>query len=527
MAISRATLPDGVTTLTLVPFAVVSGVTLSLAFMPANLWPLAFVAVAVFGATVVRARQLSAAIWLGTLFGLGLLVPSILWQAMITTISYVALVALETVFYALLGGLLWVARGRVWTPWLSAGLWVAVEALFSYWPFNGFGWLRLGYTQIDSPLAGLLPFAGVALASFAVALIGQLAAQAWDQRAKPSILVVAAVSIGVLVLGSLGTRWQPDQQPLGDVNVGFVQGGAAGGGLYGLGEARSISFRHAEELERLMIRVAEGSELEPAIIVLPENTTDMDPLTDETTGQLVHRMAERAGVPLLIGVPISLGDGERKTSSLWWTVDGPAGEYQKRNLVPFGEWVPFRDVFEPLVPQLAYVGDQSIPGTAPGVINGSTANGKMLGVGTAICYDVAYPATVADVARAGAEIIVVQSNNAMFGRSAQVAQQFAITRARAAELRREILVVTTSGQSGLIGTRGEAVYLAPSDVSASGVVTMPRRLALTPFVQGGWLFDPVLAGVSVLWLILAESRRRLSDGEEWTQAAPAASTPTK
>lgn len=495
--------------------------------MPANLWPLAFVAVAVFVGTIARAGRLRAALGLGALFGLGLLVPSILWQAMITTISFVALVGVETVFYSLLGGVLWAARGRSWTPWLSAGLWVSVEALFSRWPFNGFGWLRLGYTQIDSPLAGLLPLGGVALVSLAVALVGQLVAQAWGGRDRIQAAVAVFVAVVLIALGAVGADWEPAQPPLGDVNIGYVQGGAVGGGLYGLGEARSISHRHAEEVDTLMESVEAGDVPPPALIVLPENTTDMDPTLDGVTGQLMHRMAVRSGVPLLVGVPLSLGDGERKTSSLWWTPSGPAGEYQKRNLVPFGEWVPFRDVFEPLVPQLAYVGEQSVPGTKPGVISGPIANGRVLGVGTAICYDVAYPETVADVARAGAEIIVVQSNNAMFGRSAQVPQQFAITRTRAAELRREILVVTTSGQSGLIGTRGELAHLVPSDVSASGVITMPRRDALTPYVRGGWLADPIIASLAALALVLAEGRRRMANGEQWEQAAPAASATTK
>lgn len=513
--ISKRTLaPKPVRTRFLVPFAVLAGGVLSLAFMPANLWLLAYLGVAVFTTTVVRAVRLRAAIGLGALFGLGLLVPAIFWQAMITTISFVGLVALETFFYAVLGGLLWLARGRRWTPWVSAGLWVAVEAFYSNWPFNGFGWLRLGYTQIDSPLAGLLPFGGVASVSLAVALVGQLLAHAWEVRDRVRTWTAAATAVAVGLMGTVGLTWEPQEGDLGTVAVGYVQGGAKGGGLYGLGELRSISHRHAEELDRLLDRVAAGVELQPDLIVLPENTTDMDPLRDPETSGLMERMARRADVPLLVGVPVSLGGGERKTSTLWWTTDGPLGEYQKRNLVPFGEWVPFRDFFEPLVPQLSYVGDQSIPGTEPGVIAGKVGDGRALDVGTALCYDVAYPETVADLARGGADILVVQSNNAMFGHSAQVPQQFAITRARAAELRREILVVTTSGLSGLIGTKGEVVVTVPSDVSGSGVVEMPVRHTITPFVRGGRLLEPLVSGVALAALAFAGIRRRFAHGGE-------------
>ncbi len=455
-----------------------------------------------------------AAVGLGALFGLGLLVPAIFWQSMITTISFVGLVAAETFFYAVLGGLLWLARGRWWTPWVSAGLWVAVEAVYSNWPFNGFGWLRLGYTQIDSPLAGLLPLGGVASVSLAVALVGQLLANAWQVRDRVRVWTAAAVAVAVGLVGTLGLTWEPHEDDLGTVTVGYVQGGAKGGGLYGLGELRSISRRHAEELDRLMDRVTAGVEPRPDLIVLPENTTDMDPLRDPETIGLMDHMARRAGVPLLVGVPVSLGEGERKTSALWWTVDGPLGEYQKRNLVPFGEWVPFREFFEPLVPQLAYVGDQSIPGTKPGVIAGQVGDGRTLGVGTALCYDVAYPATMADLPRGGADILLVQSNNAMFGHSAQVSQQFAITRARAAELRREILVVTTSGLSGLIDTKGGLMVSVPPDVSASGVVEMPIRDTVTPFVRAGWVLEPLVSVVTLAALAFAGIRRRFAHGGE-------------
>jgi apolipoprotein N-acyltransferase len=489
--------------------------------MPANLWLLAYLAVALFATTVVRARRLRAAVGLGAIFGLGLLIPAIFWQAMITTISYVALVAAETFFYGLLGGLLWLARGRNWTPLVSAGVWVAVEAAFSRWPFNGFGWLRLGYTQIDSPLAGLLPFGGVALASLGVAVVGQLLALAWERRDRFGVWLAGFGAVSVGVLGALGMTWEPGQADLGSVNIGYVQGGAKGGGLYGLGELRSISHRHADEVDRLMGRVEAGVERPPALIVLPENTTDMDPIQDPETRALMDRMARRAGVPLLVGVPVSLGEGMRKTSTLWWNADGPAGEYQKRNLVPFGEWVPFREVFEPMVPQLAYVGDQSIPGREPGVVTGVVADGSRLSVGASLCYDVAYPATMADLPRAGADVIVVQSNNAMFGHSAQVPQQFAITRARAAELRREILVVTTSGQSGLIGARGEVVELVPSNIATSGVVEMPVRDTQTPFVRGGWLVEPVVASAALLALLATVVRERFADGGQWGASASA------
>jgi apolipoprotein N-acyltransferase len=117
-----------------------------------------------------------------------------------------------------------------------------------------------------------------------------------------------------------------------------------------------------------------------------------------------------------------------------------------------------------------------------------------------VCYDVSFDHIVYDTVRYGGEVLVVQSSNAMYQGTGQIDQQFAITRARAAELRREVLVVTTSGVSGLIRADGSVDFLVADPGGASGVVELPRRTGLTPAV---WV-APVLEGVLVLGaLVLA------------------------
>jgi len=85
--------------------------------------------------------------------------------------------------------------------------------------------------------------------------------------------------------------------------------------------------------------------------------------------------------------------------------------------------------------------------------------------------------------------MVVGSNNAMFQGSPQIEQQFAITRVRAAELRRQILVVTTSGVSGLIDDHGRVVLRGADHVGDSGVVTLTRTTGRTPLLAGGWVVE--------------------------------------
>jgi apolipoprotein N-acyltransferase len=293
------------------------------------------------------------------------------------------------------------------------------------------------------------------------------------------------------------------------VNVGYVQGNAPGGGIYGLGEPRSITRNHLAETRRLSTRVAAGELPAPEVVIWPENGTDMDPLRDAPTGLLVRAAVADAGVPLMLG---TISDGpeprQRQTTSLVWDpVTGPGATYHKRNLVPFGEWVPYREVLEPLFPVVAYVGAQSVPGTGPGVLAVPSSQGG-LRLGTMICYEVAFDETVHQTVTGGAEVLVVQSSNAMYVGTGQVHQQFAITRARAAELRRDILVVTVTGISGLIRADGSTAFTLPEHQPASGVVTLQISDVITPAAAiGGWL-EPAGALLAAAGLALSVVARR-------------------
>jgi apolipoprotein N-acyltransferase len=251
-------------------------------------------------------------------------------------------------------------------------------------------------------------------------------------------------------------------------------------------------------------------------VVLPENTTDMDPYTDAETGRLVAQMSARLGVPMFLGVILDgPGADERQTASLWWDPQkGEVARYVKRGIVPFGEWVPFRNLLLPLIPELAYVGAQSVAGTDPGVLHVTLADGRPLEVGVVICYDLAFDRIVADTVTNGAQVLIVQSSNAMYQGTGQIDQQFAITRARAMELRRDILVVTTSGVSGLIRADGSVEFSTTDHTSASGVVTLQERSGLTPAAAWGGAIEAALVlatlaglGGVVIWGRMAALRK--------------------
>ena len=169
-----------------------------------------------------------------------------------------------------------------------------------------------------------------------------------------------------------------------------------------MGRARSVTNNHLSETVDLMTRARLGQVAEPDFLLWPENSTDIDPTRDPVTRQTVEAAADIAGRPILVGAVMQgPGEDERQTTALWWEPGrGPVARYDKRNLVPFGEWIPFRDQLLPVVPILAQVGAQSVPGTSPGVLNVEVA-GQRLTVGDVICFELAYDQTVYEAVRGG------------------------------------------------------------------------------------------------------------------------------
>ena len=478
----------------LAPVAGIGGLLASASFMPFNAWPLAFAAVALLAWATSRTDGVRSGAAVGWTFGLTFMFTSLVWQTSIMVLSYAGLSLVMSLFYAALGGALHLTGRQRWAPLWGAGAWTLMEWGTSVFPFDGFAWMRLGYTQLDSWLAGFYPLAGAASVTFVVALLGHLLAHFMARPRMARAVALVATSVVTVAVGLAGIAWLPaPSEPVGAVQVGWVQPGAPGGGVYGLGEPRTITYNTQRETARLMDRVRAGTEPRPDLIVWPENATDMDPRQDAPTAAAVEAAVADAGVPVVAGtIYTDEARAERQTVTVRYDARGGELVYAKRNLVPFGEWIPFRSFFLPLIPQLAYVGHQSIPGTTPGSFPVELADGRSVEVGVAICYEVIYPRTVFEAAREG-QVMVVQSSNAMYQGTIQIAQQFAATRVRAAEMRREVLVVTTTGLSGVIGQRGEVVMLVPDSVSASGVQAMSLRDTTTPAMLASRWVEYLLA----------------------------------
>lgn len=489
------------------------GIITGLGFAPFNWWPLTILGVTgwalLFGG--LRPRAAAGA---GYIFGLAFFGFTVSWVWVLGWWVAALMVAFLAGWFALLGLMTPILRKVPgWPVWLAFA-WVGIEFLSARIPFGGFAWSRLSFTTADQPLAGYLWLIGAPGVSALVALTGTTLAALASPTAAKSRRVMAALLLAVLFLGGAVLKAVPVADGGPTVAVGMVQGNVDGtAGARAMGYARSVTNNHMSETITLLARARAGLDTMPDFVLWPENASDMDPTADAIAGYLAETSAQLSDMPILIGAVMDgPGEGERQTSALWWEPGvGVTDRLDKVNLVPFGEFTPMRDLVFALAPMAKMVGNQSVAGTGPRTLEVTLPDGRALVIGNSICYELAFDDTVYGTVRDGGQIITVQSNNATYTGTAQPRQQFQITRIRAMELRREIVVSTTSSFSGLIDAQGRVLSRTEEGTSASRTYLVPQRSGLTPAVQIAGGLSIVISLMALAAVVFGLMRSRRSD----------------
>lgn len=458
--------------------AALAGLLLYASFPPrTGWWWLAPAGIAVLTATVAR-RSLRAGFGYGYLAGLGFFLPLLPWVGVyVGAVPWVALAAVQALAVGGFGALAAALSSRPGAPLSIAGAWVVTEAVRARVPFGGFPWGRLAFGQAEGPFLSLASFVGAPGMSFAVALTGTAAAAAGvflrvrRRRAGLSMAALAGVPLALsppaAVIGSVAAPGPP-------VTVAAVQGNVPRTGLDFNAQRRAVLDNHLAATERLAAEVAAGRLPRPDLVIWPENSSDIDPLRNRDARAGLDRATAAIGVPVLVGAVLDNGDGTSGNSALVWDpTTGPGQQHLKRRLVPFGEYLPLRPVIERLWPASARAGN-FVAGDGTGRID---LNGVPVAVAT--CYEVAFDDAVAESVRAGAQLITVPTNNATFGRTEMTYQQLAMSRVRAVEHGRSVIVAATTGVSALIIPDGTVVEHSAMFTADTLVGKLPLNTELT------------------------------------------------
>ena len=496
-----------------------AGLALLIAFPPYGWWWAAPAGVALHAVAVHR-RGLRAGAGLGAVTGLVFFVPLLSFTGLqVGWWPWLLLAALQAGYLALQGAAAAYAStlveraGWVW-PALTGLMWVGQEALRSRTPFGGFPWGRLAFAQADAPTVRLASLGGAPLVSFAVAVAGGLLAMAvWrltvHRRAPARRRVIDAglPAVGAAVVIALGAL-VPLPEPGGrTVVVAVVQGSVPRMGLDFNAQRRAVLDNHVSATLELADAVREHRQPRPELVVWPENSSDIDPLANPDAAQQITAAARAVDAPILVGAVLQgPGQGKVRNAGLVWTPEtGPADTYVKRHPVPFAEYVPMRSLVRKFTTLVDRVRADFVAGTRPGVL--SIAETR---VGDVICFEVAYDNLVRDTVTGGAELVVVQTNNATFN-YAEATQQLAMVRLRAVEHGRPALMASTVGVSAFVDP----------DAAVHQATTMNTRAVLVREVRLGTA-DTVATriGAACEWVLVVAALAALAIAG-WLRRRPA------
>nr|WP_244994099.1 apolipoprotein N-acyltransferase [Actinomadura coerulea] len=472
--------------------AAAAGLLMWPALPPFDLTPLAPVGVALL-TLVLIGRTARTGAWLAFLAGAAFFIPALEGISRIGPDGWIILSLVEAAYFLPLGaGIAVVTRLPGWPVW-TAALWVAEELVRGRVPFGGFPWARLAFSQTATPLTPYASFGGAPLVTFLTALIGGLLAcaavavhrarsegavhQGGDAGKPPRprrALLPAAVclaAVGAVVGGGLLIPTPADGRP---VTVAVVQGNVPRLGLDFLGQRKAVLDNHVKATHDLAARVRAGRLAKPELVVWPENASDLDPYTEPDAYNAIDGAVKDIGVPVLVGALTDTPDGEKVENRgiVWDPWTGPGDYYVKRHPVPFGEYLPFRDVLTKLITRFERIPRDFAKGDRSGVMELGPVD-----IGDVICFEVAYDKEVRDVSRGN--LLVVQTNNATYGKTSLPPQQIAMSRLRAVEHGRTILVAATSGISAIVAPDGRMVDRSREFVPAVQVASVPARTSRT------------------------------------------------
>src|SRR5664279_4597291 len=406
--------------------AAVAGIGAAVSFEPYRFVYLLPVAVAVFTLTCFGAG-LRRGFLLGTVFGGAFMLTLLPWLQVIGVDAWIALSLFEGLFYGLLGlGTAAVLRLPWWPVW-AATLWIGVEALRGIFPFGGFPWGRLAFATVDTPVDALFAYTGSAGATFAVALVGTVLAWAVTAVRRTPVRAAAGLAAACLLASAgsiLALNSPAPDETVRSVTVASVQGDVPGEGMDAFAERRAVLNNHVAATKDLAADVSAGATPLPDFVIWPENSTDIDPFVDPTVFADIQDSVDAIGVPVLVGAMV---DGNQPNNQagkvfnqgiVWQPVTGPGERYSKTHPVPFGEYIPFRDQLAKIFTRLDQIPRDMVPGTEPGLLDMAGTR-----IGDVICFEVAYDELFRDLVDGGAEMIVVQTNNATYMGTGQIDQQ--------------------------------------------------------------------------------------------------------
>ena len=451
--------------------SIIAGVIGSTAFKPVNFWLSAIVSLGIWFFLLLKSN-LGRRVLVSYIFGLSLLLPIQSWTGIyVGNIPWLILCFGQAIAFIIPA--FFVGPGKRFNQIAFACAFVVVELLLRTVPFTGFGWSRISFTQVDGPLKGLYSTGGVVLVAFFISIIS----------AARSFLNVCVTLLIVISLSFI-----PSIENNGDeTNIALIQGGVSKLGLGFNSKPQEVFQRHLNQTLKSI------SKKEVDLIVWPENAVDVDINVNVEVKRQIVGLSSLLSTPVLVGGVTESGSYLQNQSTLF----NPdiSQIYTKRYLTPFGEYLPLRKIAS----KVSHYADEIVDfkaGSKDTIFKNDYASFQTL-----ICYEL-LDDTFRD--QINSDFLIVQTNNATFGDTAQLDQELQIARVRALETGRFIAYVSTTGTTSFIDNKGEIIAQLPKFISATLTEQIPHvhGKTLTQFI------GKYLEYFAFIYLIFIVYRRR-------------------
>ena len=494
-----------------IPTATVGGLLSSLAMPREDIWPLIFVSVAMILISV-RGISFWVATGVGLVAGLAFYLSQVEWLSLyLGPVPWIALSVMEAGIFALGAGviaLVWTWCQSFKTSWYKsftiscviATLWTAREWFAINIPYGGFPWSRVAQALSESFLSQLVYFVGISGLTFVSVFITVSILQAIESGLKSAKNSLLSLSASAVAIGLAAFFVVPTSAESGELTVAAVQGNA-NAGLFANAE-RGTFLRNHLDATALLAEHPRREEID--FIVWPENASDLNPQANPMALAQIEAVISEYKVPLILGA-ITESGGVYFNSSLYYNPSADQiDQYDKKRPVPFAEYVPDREFWNQLAPDLiGLVSRDYAFGTRDGIFE---LEGDKLGV--LICFEIAIDDIGRELVTGGAQIILSQTNNADFGRSDETFQQAALARLRAIETGRTVVNISTVGVSRIFLPNGKIISELPIFEPGVMVETVPLRNSITPAMAIAPFFD-LTVNLLALALFVAALGRKL------------------
>ena len=412
-------------------------------------------------------------------------------SAVVVTVACVGLSAFQAVGAALIFPLVALsARGKLLsrypllTPLLTASLWTVLEWWWSHSGWTGVPWSRLALGQAEIlPTMQSAWFFGSYVVTFLIVLVNGYLAYLLlhpDRRVLCAALA-AGLFCGNLAFGVI--RLATYEKPAETLAVAAIQGNTSSLDYWSDTSAGEVMDIHAE---LSLAAAAEGAEL----IVWPETCIPVNIDQSTKVYNFVTDLAVECGVPILVGLFTDVApDSYAYYNSIVVALpDGTLHDtvYNKRNPVPFGEFLPWRDLITMLIPPLAEINTlaEDIPAGEDSVVFDLDV-GR---VGSLICFDSIYEANARDSIRNGAQLLAISTNDSWFRDSRGVWMHHAQAQYRAIETGRCVVRSANTGVSSVISSTGRVEDYLPALQKGYAIEEVTLRDEITPYVAMGDVF---------------------------------------